>query len=357
MTEVETLWEEVRELSLGNNTRIERLDSPPTPLQFLRDFVSQNKPCIINNANLHWPALSLWPQLSNLSKILSSSPVSLHLTPNGLADSVVEHPSLDLLCFASAHVERLPFDQALQRVLSNSSDSNVVAYLQQQNDCFRSEYSVLGCDCDEHIPWATEALGCYPEAVNLWIGNHFAETSFHKDHYENIYAVVSGQKHFLMLPPTDVHRMYIRQYPAAHYSYSQDGGEFTLELEKPERYVPWCSVNPYPSPETRESEMAKFPLFFNGPKPFECTVNAGEILYLPSMWFHHVRQSPDENGLTVAINYWYDMQFDIKYAYFNFLQSIHYKSPRDPTLSEIECKDLGSDASVHNLGDDVHADT
>ncbi|KAL5741095.1 hypothetical protein ACOSP7_029959 [Xanthoceras sorbifolium] len=103
--------------------------------------------------------------------------------------------------------------------------------------------------------------------------------------------------------------------------------------------------------------MAKFPLFFNGPKPFECTVNAGEILYLPSMWFHHVRQSPDENGLTVAINYWYDMQFDIKYAYFNFLQSIHYKSPRDPTLSEIECKDLGSDASVHNLGDDVHADT
>lgn len=57
-------------------------------------------------------------------------------------------------------------------------------------------------------------------------------------------------------------------------------GEFTVELERPRRYVPWCSVNPYPSPEMRESEMAKFPLFFDGPKPFECTVNAGEILYL-----------------------------------------------------------------------------
>ncbi|CAN0880296.1 Lysine-specific demethylase JMJ32 [Linum grandiflorum] len=31
-----------------------------------------------------------------------------------------------------------------------------------------------------------------------------------KDHYANLYAVVSGEKHFLLLPPTDVHRMYIR---------------------------------------------------------------------------------------------------------------------------------------------------
>lgn len=60
-----------------------------------------------------------------------------------------------------------------------------------------------------------------PEAVNLWIGNEFSETSFHKDHYENLYAVITGEKHFLLLPPTDVHRMYIREYPAAQYEYDQ----------------------------------------------------------------------------------------------------------------------------------------
>lgn len=252
-------------------------------------------------------------------------------------------------------MERLPFDEALQLV-SNSKNGDVVAYLQQQNDCFRDEYSVLGSDCDEHIAWASEALGCYPEAVNLWIGNQLSETSFHKDHYENLYTVVSGHKHFLLLPPTDVHRMYIRQYPAAHYSYSRDVGRFTLELEEPVRYVPWCSVNPYPSSETRESEMAKFPLYFNGPKPFECTVNAGEILYLPSMWFHHVRQSPDDNGYTIALNYWYDMQFDIKYAYFNFLQSLHFKSPCDPTMLEIEYEDSGPNASISRSRDKLCVD-
>jgi len=53
-----------------------------------------------------------------------------------------------------------------------------------------------------------------------------------------------------------------------------------LELERPTRHVPWCSVDPYPSVETVDDEMAKFPLYFNGPRPFECTVKAGEVLYL-----------------------------------------------------------------------------
>lgn len=98
--------------------------------------------------------------------------------------------------------------------------SKCVAYLQEQNDCFRNEYFHLGEDCDDHIPWASEALGCLPEAVNLWIGNECSVTSFHKDHYENLYAVISGEKHFVLLPPTDVRRMYIHQYPAAQYHYS-----------------------------------------------------------------------------------------------------------------------------------------
>ncbi|KAG2680038.1 hypothetical protein I3843_11G079300 [Carya illinoinensis] len=361
MREIEALWEEARELSLGNSGGVERLDSPPTPLQFLRDFVSPNKPCVISNATRHWPALSSWSHDSYLTRALSSAHVSLHLTPNGRADAAVPINSDDpsTLCFASAHALRMPFPEALNLIV-NPHSTNFVAYAQQQNDCFRSEYSALAQDCDAHIPWATDALGCLPEAVNLWVGNHLSETSFHKDHYENLYAVVSGEKHFLLLPPTDVHRMYIRNYPAARYSYSQDTGKFTLESEKPMRCVPWCSVDPYPSPEAKHSAMSRFPLYFNGPKPFECTVKAGEILYLPSMWFHHVRQSPDAAGRTIAINYWYDMQFDIKYAYFNFLQSVPYRSTHNPTLPGTMSDDLDldsdSDSFAYGFKDKLGAD-
>ncbi|RAL40385.1 hypothetical protein DM860_006455 [Cuscuta australis] len=319
---IRNLWEEVRDLSLGTTSQIDHLPSPPTSLHFLRHYVSPNKPCLISGAVAHWPASTLWHSTDYLLSSLSSSSVSLHLTPTGRADSITPLPSSpESLCFASAHVERLAFPDALRSVLQ-SDGCSAVAYLQQQNDCFRSEYEALRPDCESHIDWASEALGCLPDAVNLWIGNDLSETSFHKDHYENLYAVITGEKHFLLLPPTDVHRMYIREYPAAQYHYSQESKEFSLELEEPVRYVPWSSVNPYPSPDVKEKEIAEFPLYFNGPKPFEVTVKAGEVLYLPSMWFHHVRQSPDRRGLTIALNYWYDMQFDVKYAYFNFLQSI-----------------------------------
>ena len=92
-----------------------------------------------------------------------------------------------------------------------------MAYLQQQDDCFRREYGELAADCEAESPWATEAIGSQPEAVNLWIGNGASDTWFHKDHYENLYVVVAGEKRFLLLPPTDVHRMYVGEYPAARY--------------------------------------------------------------------------------------------------------------------------------------------
>ncbi|EXC30775.1 hypothetical protein L484_027951 [Morus notabilis] len=68
------------------------------------------------------------------------------------------------------------------------------------------------------------------------------------------------------------------------------------------------------------------------------------VIFMPSMWFHHVRQSPDDSGRAIAVNYWYDMQFDIKYAYFNFLQSIHHPAIKNAKLPKIECKESESDA-------------
>ena len=38
--------------------------------------------------------------------------------------------------------------------------------------------------------------------------------------------------------------------------------------------------------------------------PIQITVNAGETLYLPAGWWHHVRQADD----TIALNWWYDAE-------------------------------------------------
>jgi hypothetical protein len=52
------------------------------------------------------------------------------------------------------------------------------------------------------------------------------------------------------------------------------------------------------------------------------------------MWYHHVRQE----GVTIAVNYWYDMQFDTKFAYHQFAHDTFLASPAaaavDPAVVE-----------------------
>jgi peptidyl-lysine (3S)-dioxygenase / protease len=221
---VRGLWTEARELidpRGADSGGVERLESPPSPLQFIRDYVSPNKPVIISSAaTRHWPAIShsLWSDDAYLRRALSGRSVSVHLTPDGRADALVPSPSGNGLSFASSFVQSMDFSEALRLIEATGEESSpVVAYAQQQDDCLRGEYTAVAGDVDAHIPWATEALGCLPEAVNLWIGNARSHTSYHKDHYENLYAVITGEKHFLLLPPTEVHRLYVWNYPAAHY--------------------------------------------------------------------------------------------------------------------------------------------
>ncbi|KAM0904429.1 hypothetical protein ACQ4PT_018011 [Festuca glaucescens] len=340
---VRELWAESRELLGLHAEDVPRADLLPTPLAFLRDHVSPGRPLIVSAAaTSHWPAVSLWPTESYLPDALHSTDVSVHLTPSGRADALAPHPRRPgARCFASAQVRRVDFPSAVQLIRGSDPVAGLVAYAQQQDDCLRGEYAAVAGDVDAHVPWASEALGCLPEAVNLWIGNSCSVTSFHKDHYDNIYVVLSGEKHFLLLLPTEHHRLYIRDYPAARYVAEQETEEvprLKLEIEEPARIVPWSSVDPYPaSPEEMAAQISSFLLYFKGPRPIRCTVRAGEMLYLPSMWFHHVSQSPGPNGLTIAVNYWYDMQFDIKYAYFNFLRSLEIQdSPSDNSDDALE---------------------
>jgi oxalate decarboxylase/phosphoglucose isomerase-like protein (cupin superfamily) len=40
--------------------------------------------------------------------------------------------------------------------------------------------------------------------------------------------------------------------------------------------------------------------------PLRVTVRAGQVLYLPSLWFHQVSQA---GPITIAVNFWHEMNF------------------------------------------------
>ena len=75
----------------------------------------------------------------------------------------------------------------------------------------------LAADCEPHLRFVTEALGCRLEVVNMWIGDERSTTSFHK-----------GHKHSFLLPAPS-HRCASR----SQYPYSPITGEFELEIESP----------------------------------------------------------------------------------------------------------------------------
>lgn len=132
----------------------------------------------------------------------------------------------------------------------------------------------------------------------------------HKDPYENMYCVISGHKDFILHPPTDQPWIPYSDYPKAIFKEGIAAGELKIVPEE-EGTVPWISIDPL------NPDFDKYPNYKKA-RQVCCRVERGEMLYLPSLWFHHVRQS---HGC-MAVNYWYDMHFDIKYNYFEFVKSL-----------------------------------
>lgn len=291
---------EAHELYL--NDAVPYLEHPPSSLEFYREWIGPNKPCIIRNAFSHWPALSKWSP-TYLREAVGSKIISVAVTPNGYADAVYGDR------FVMPEERHMTFSSLLD-VIEGKVEKDGVFYVQKQCSNLTAELPELTGDVETHITWMSEALGKLPDAVNFWMGEANAVTSMHKDHYENLYCVISGEKHFILLPPTDRPFIPYELYQPAVYKLREDGN-FEVVDEKDSDKVPWIPLDPM------NPDLERYPQYEHA-RPLHCTVRAGEMLYLPSLWFHHVRQS---HGC-IAVNFWYDMEYDIKYNYFQLLESL-----------------------------------
>ncbi|KAG8126141.1 putative JmjC domain-containing protein [Naja naja] len=299
---------EARELCWSGS--VPYLDILPPPLEFYREWICPNKPCIIRNAFHHWPALKKWT-LGYLRQIMGSKLVSVAVTPNGYADAVYQD------WFVMPEERHMPFSAFLD-ILEKKITSTGVFYVQKQCSNLTEEFPELIDDVEPEIPWMSEALEFFdiPNYIQQFLEYIYLSFIFlppilvHKDHYENLYCVISGEKHFLLHPPSDRPFIPYELYPPATYHISEDGSFDILEDKTAEK-VPWIPLDPL-SPD-----LKRYPVYTQA-KPLRCTVKSGEMLYLPSLWFHHVQQS---HGC-IAVNYWYDMEYDLKYSYYQLLDSL-----------------------------------
>lgn len=60
-------------------------------------------------------------------------------------------------------------------------------------------------------------------------------------------------------------------------------------------------------------DFSRFPMF-GDTYPLNCTLEEGDVLYLPSFWWHEVQSFPNVTaGRNLAINFWYEPFFTKDY--------------------------------------------
>jgi jumonji domain-containing protein 7 len=349
---------------------IPRWSYPPTPFEFLRDHVAPSIPCIIQNAILMEKNDSKTPMTLSLDQLVEMAGedalITVNVTPDGHGDcvrDVFDEDNMVQKMFVKPLEMAMTFGHFRERLRSSLGASSgdkidlksypvvsselyrediqrnlfphepAVLYFSQQNDCLRqiTELSTtIWNKFPPSIQFADIAFGTKLDAVNLWIGNQRSVSSMHKDHYENLFYVASGEKIFTLCPPADVPFLHIGEFPSASFcriptadscveyqwvvksNYcSQNDESCNCEIEK----VKW--IEPDIITPLNQNTQCTYPLT-RYVHPITVRVGAGEMLYIPSLWFHRVTQSIE----TVGVNYWYDMKFDCKWCYFSFLQGM-----------------------------------
>ncbi|KAM3422946.1 hypothetical protein BST61_g429 [Cercospora zeina] len=289
-----------------NIRSIDELDTEPSALQFMR-HVARNRPFVVRKAATSWRAVRLW-DASYLREVMGDAAVNVATTPKGNADGLVEDRHGNLILVEpyekkEAFGDFLRYVQAEMHLAEQERSNRNVKYAQTQNDNLRAEYSALFADVPDSIAFASAALDAEPDAVNFWLGNERSVTALHKDNYENVYVQVRGQKHFVLLPPIEM--PCVNEVPIQFARYQpSDGDESRLEPQVYEQNEPVPTPIWDPDePDARASQYSK------SSKPMRVTLEEGDMMYLPAMWYHKVSQSPGEEGFSCSVNYWYDMDF------------------------------------------------
>jgi jumonji domain-containing protein 7 len=351
--------------SLWCSRSIPILDEPPSSFEFLRDHVSPSRPCIIRNAMLDETTNA--PITITLDELVLNHPdvrLTVDVTPNGHGDCVrAVHlegncPNQRVFVRPMSQVMTLaefrdnlrsatePCKQQASFVATNSSNDDhcdetvstptsttrppapppAVYYYSRQNDCLRQELQEFCLQIPPSHVFAMQAFDTGPpDAMNVWIGNASSTSDWHRDPYENLYYVASGTKTVWLCPPADITCLPHEQFMAGTFE-PNSKGEWKVRMDDHDATtVRWMAAN-----VLEPADHIMYPLLQYA-HPLCIQVHAGDMLYLPSLWFHRVTQTCE----TIAINYWYDMKFnDSKWIYFDFLEHLTVTSSGDDDKSK-----------------------
>lgn len=237
----------------------------PTPEEFKQNFLSSRKPVIITGQMSGWKALSLWTA-DYLNAAVGDTNVDISVSQNRRFTGDLEN-GFTLLR------KKMKFGDFMNCVLQKNKLTDESYYLQQQPIATIFPDILQDIEAPDYF---TQKL-----VVNtyLWLGGIDNISPLHYDASDNLLAQVSGRKRILLFDPQQTSLLY--PFPAhskiAHLS--------QINIDQP--------------------DLEKFPKF---PKTryLECILEPGEMLFIPSFWWHQV-YSLDK--LNISVNFWWKTNF------------------------------------------------
>ena len=243
---------------------------------FAREIVPVFQPVVLRGQVAHWEAVKAGrdgnrPMAEYLARFGGGKPLEVLIGTPGIGGRFFYNDDLTGFNF---HRQQVPLGALV---------AELVRFEEEEVESPHALYA-NAATAPDHLPgWAQSnpldlpTTGATPR---LWIGNA-VQVATHYDGSPNLAAVVAGHRRFTLFPPEQLPNLYV--------------GPLDRTLAGP----PVSMVDP------DAPDLERFPRFAEALEhAMIAELEPGDALFLPAIWWHHVRAF---DPLNVLVNYWWEV--------------------------------------------------
>ncbi len=231
-----------------------------------------DEPVVLRGLVAHWPLVqaarrSPAAALAYLRGFTRDATVGAWIGPPAIGGRFFYNDRLDGFNFEARHLKLAAVLDALDRALGEPRPPSV--YMGSTT----IDTSLPGLRAHNDVPLpGRDAL------ASIWIGNH-TRIATHHDVPDNLACVVAGRRRFTLFPPDELANLYI-----GPLDFTPAGQAVSLV-------------------DVRQPDLQRFPRYAQAAARAQvATLEAGDALVIPSLWWHHVEAL---DGFNVLVNYWW----------------------------------------------------